>query len=151
MKTDEPTPARPHFSPSSLPSMHTIIHRHQSETFPATKPKSGYRSPHYECMDQPQALKLAVYVPGVDAAGVDVTTQDTDLVVTARKTQHVRINFQTLHLESAQRDYQLKLRLGASYDFENLRAFVAKGVLTIVLPKRRTVLAEPPVRQRQVA
>ena len=131
--------------------MHTIIHRTSHQTFPATEPKPDFRSPHYECQDLPQALKLAVYVPGVEASGVEVTTQGTDLVVTARKTHHVRVNWQALHLESAQRDYQLKLRLGASYDFDHLRAFVAKGVLTIVLPKRRPALADLPARQRQVA
>lgn len=131
--------------------MHTIIHRNQNETFPATKPKSDFRSPHYECMDLPQALKLAVYVPGVEANGVDLTTRDNDLIVTARKTQHIRVNWEALHLESAQRDYHLKLRLGTGFDFDHLRASVAKGVLTIVLPKRRPVLAEPTVRQRQVA
>jgi HSP20 family protein len=154
VKTDEPAPlrasARP-LLPFPFRSMHTIIHRHPSQTFPAAKPKSDFRSPHYECRDLPQALKLAVYVPGVDASGVDVTTRDTDLFITARKSQHVRVNWQALHLESAQRDYQLKLRLGAGYDFDQLRAFVAKGVLTIVLPKRRTALADPPARQRQVA
>jgi HSP20 family molecular chaperone IbpA len=102
-------------------------------------------------MDLPQALKLAVYVPGVEASGIEVTTRGTDLLVTAHKAQLVRVNFQALHLESAQRDYQLKLRLGAGYDLDHLRAFVAKGVLTIVLPKRRSAQADLPARQRQVA
>lgn len=132
--------------------MHTIIHRHQHQRFPAapTAP-ADFRSPHYECRDLPQALKLSVYVPGVDAHGVELTTQDTDLVLTARKPHHVRVNWQPLHLETAQRDYQLTLRLGSNYDFDSLRATISRGVLTIVLPKRRTALADPPVRQRQVA
>jgi HSP20 family molecular chaperone IbpA len=139
--------------------MPTIIHRHDNKRFPALSPSNGpaakptpdFRSPHYECRDLPQALKLDVYVPGVDAAGVELTTRDTDLFVTARKPHHVRVNWQALHLERAQRDYQLKLRLGTGYDFDALRASVTKGVLTIVLPKRRPALAEPPERQRQVA
>lgn len=147
--------------------MHTIIHRHENNRFPALstpnrpalRPANGsaekspedLRSPHYECMDLPQALRLDVYVPGVEAAGVDLTTQGTDLVVTARKPHHVRANWQALHLESAQRDYQLTLRLGAGYDFDTLRASIAKGVLTIVLPKRRPALADRPALQRQVA
>lgn len=131
--------------------MHTIIHRHQHQRFPAAKSQPDFRSPHYECMDLPQALKLAVYVPGVDVTGVDLTTQGTDLLVTARKPHHVRVNWQALHLESAQRDYQLKLRLGTGYDFDHLRATIARGVLTIVLPKRRPALAEPPVPERRVA
>jgi HSP20 family molecular chaperone IbpA len=131
--------------------MHTIIHRHQHQRFPAAKSQPDFRSPHYECRDLPQALKLAVYVPGVDATGVDLTTQGTDLLVTARKPHHVRVNWQALHLESAQRDYQLKLRLGAGFDFDTLRATIAKGVLTIVVPKRRPAHIDPPAPERRVA
>ncbi|WP_438479649.1 Hsp20/alpha crystallin family protein [Oleiharenicola lentus] len=133
--------------------MHTIIHRLNHSRFPASTPESkqAFRSPHYECMDLPQALKLDLYVPGVDASGVDITTHGPDLFVTARKTHHIRANWQALHLETVQRDYQLKLRLGASFDFEALQASVTRGVLTIVLPKKETGLAGLPIRQRQVA
>ena len=88
-------------------------------------------------MDQSAALKLAIYVPGVEASGVEITTVGPDLFVTARKTHHVRPNWQALHLERAQRDYQLKLRLGLGLDYGALEASVARGVLTIVLPKSR--------------
>lgn len=139
--------------------MHMIIHRPHDNRFPALSPSNGpvakaqpdFRSPHYECMDLPQALKLAVYVPGVDAAGVELTTQGTDLLVTARKSHHVRVNWQALHLESAQRDYQLKLRLGGGYNFDALSATIVRGVLTIVVPKRQPALTERPAPQRQVA
>ena len=131
--------------------MHTIIHRHHQSRFPSTESKQDFRSPHYDCMDLPAALKLTLYVPGVDASGVDITTSGPDLFVTARKAHHVRTNWQALHLESAQRDYQLTLRLGVGYDFDTLRASIAKGVLTIVLPKRRPALSDRPALQRQVA
>jgi HSP20 family molecular chaperone IbpA len=131
--------------------MHTIIHRRQHSRFPSAEPKQDFRAPHYECLDLPSALKLVVYVPGVDAAGVDITTQGPDLFVTARKAHHIRVNWQALHLEGAQRDYQLKLRLGLGLDYEALQASVARGVLTIVLPKSRLATASLPARQRQVA
>jgi HSP20 family molecular chaperone IbpA len=132
--------------------MHTIIHRHNHSRFPsAAKPRQDFRSPHYDCMDLSAALKLVVYVPGVDASGVDITTQGPDILVTARKTHHVRANWQALHLESVQRDYQLKLRLGVSFDFEALQASVARGVLTIVVPKKPLLANSVPDRQRQVA
>jgi HSP20 family molecular chaperone IbpA len=131
--------------------MHTIIHRLNQRRFPSAEPKQAFRAPHYECMDLPSALKLAVYVPGVDAGGVEITTQGPDLFVTARKAHHIRVNWQALHLEGAQRDYQLKLRLGLGLDYEALQASVARGVLTIVLPKSRLAGASLPARQRQVA
>lgn len=131
--------------------MHTIIHRLNHSRFPSAEPRQAFRSPHYDCMDLASALKLVVYVPGVDASGVDITTQGPDLFVTARKTHHVRTNWQALHLESAQRDYQLRLRLGVSFEYEALQASVARGVLTIVLPKNRLATASSPAGQRQVA
>jgi HSP20 family molecular chaperone IbpA len=132
--------------------MHTIIHRHQNSRFPRPDAsQEAFRSPHYDCMDLPSALKLVLYVPGVEASGVDITTQGPDLFVTASKTHHVRANWQALHLESVQRDYQPKLRLGAGFDYEALQASVTRGVLTIVLPKSNMASARAPDRQRQVA
>ena len=130
--------------------MHTIIHRHNHRRFPGAEPKQAFRSPHYDCMDLSQAIKLVLYVPGVDACGVEIITQGPDLLVTACKTHHVRINWQSLHLEQAQRDYQLKLRLGLGFDYETLQASISRGVLTIVLPKSVLATASLP-RQRQVA
>ncbi|MBI2496965.1 MAG: Hsp20/alpha crystallin family protein [Opitutae bacterium] len=131
--------------------MHTIIHRLDHSRFPSVEPLQAFRAPHYDCLDLPSALKLVVYVPGVEASGVEITTRGPDIFVTARKAHHVRVNWQALHLESAQRDYQLKLRLGSGLDYEALQASVARGVLTIVLPKHRLAHARPADRQRQVA
>lgn len=129
--------------------MHTIIHRLNHDSFPSPATRAEYRSPLYDCTDLPQAMKLVLYVPGVDASGVDITTLGPDLFVTARKTQHVRANWSALHLESAQRDYQLKLRLGTGYDYTALRATLHRGTLTLLLPKK--ALAALPERARRVA
>ena len=131
--------------------MHTIIHRnHTHFPNPAVVPQD-FRSPHYDCINLAGAVKLLVYVPGVEASGIEITTQGPDVFVTARKTHHVRANWQALHLENVQRDYQLKLRLGLGFDYEALQASVARGVLTIVLPKTQLATSSPPIRQRQVA
>jgi HSP20 family protein len=96
-----------------------------------------FRRPHYDCLDQADAVKLTVYVPGVDAAGVEIASRGPDLTVTARKAHFVRVNFNALHLENAQRDYQLRLRLGHGLDYANLQAEIAGGVLSINLPKKQ--------------
>ncbi len=92
-------------------------------------------------------MKVAVYVPGVEASGVEITLRGPDLVVTARKTHFVRVNWSALHLERAQRDYQLLLRVGNHVDPEGLHAELNDGVLTITLPDK----PEASLRHRRVA
>ncbi len=123
--------------------MHTIIHnaspasRHRRTGSPVSRP--DFRQPSYDCREQPGAVKLTVYVPGVDAAGVEIESRGPDLLITAHKPHFVRVNWQALHLETAQRDYQLRLRLGHGFDYPAMHAELHEGVLTVVLPKRSTV------------
>lgn len=131
--------------------MPTIIHRLDHDRLPCPAQEPGGRLPHYDCIDLPHALKLVVFVPGTDAGGVEISSQGPDLFVTARKPHHVRANWQALHLENVQRDYELKLRLGSGFDFDALQASVIRNVLTIVLPKKPLVATHAPLRQRQVA
>jgi HSP20 family protein len=117
----------------NLPLRSTSNHR-TSGSVPA-----DFRRPNFDCREQGDTLQLVVYVPGVAAAGVEIATRGPDLTVTARKTHFVRVNWQALHLERAQRDYQLRLRLGHGFDYSNLEAHIADGILTITLPKRALV------------
>ena len=133
--------------------MHTIIQpsspasaRRRPDPSPST---SNFRQPSYDCREHPDTVKLTVYVPGVDAAGVEIEARGPDLCVTARKTHFVRVNWQALHLETAQRDYQLRLRLGNGIDYPALHAEIRQGVLTVVLPKRQS--AEDSLLARRVA
>ncbi|HNC23295.1 MAG TPA: Hsp20/alpha crystallin family protein [Opitutaceae bacterium] len=131
--------------------MHTIIHPLRPAHRPSNAEISSFqaelRKPSYDCREHQDAVKLTVYVPGVDAAGVEIEGRGPDLVVTARKTQFVRVNWQALHLEGAQRDYQLRLRLGHGLDYAALTAEIQHGVLTISIPKRATFAESPPARR----
>jgi len=131
--------------------MPAIIPRLIPSRFPSAESKPDYQTPHYDCLDLPSVLQLTLYLPGVDGGGVDIATRGPDLIVTARKARHVRANWQALHLEKVQRDYQLKLRLGLSFNFAALAASLDRGVLTLALPKNRPTSAGLPVRRRQVA
>jgi HSP20 family protein len=108
---------------------------------PAFARKSAFRRPHYDCQEQLGVLKLVVYVPGVAPAGVDLEVRGPDLIITAPKAHPVRVNWRALHLESAQRDYQLRLRLGYSLDYDALHAELHDGVLTIAIPTKTAVAA----------
>ena len=118
---------------------------------PALRPRAAPdslrrdRTPHYECEDLAQMMKLVVYVPGVEARGIEITTHGPDLIILARRMHPGRLNWLALHLEGAQRDYALRLRLGAGFDYRELRAELGDGILTIHLPKRQ------PAARRRVA
>jgi HSP20 family molecular chaperone IbpA len=86
-------------------------------------------------------VRLTVYVPGVDDSAVEIEGRGADLTVLARKERVVRPNFEPLHLEAAQRDYLLRLRLGAGYDFSRMEAELVEGVLTVLVPRRSRTAA----------
>ena len=119
--------------------MHTIINTlptNSRSKAPAAASLDVFRQPAYDCQEHTDAMKLVVYVPGVDASGVEIEGRGADLTVTAKKARFVRVNFTALHLEGAQRDYRLRLRLGTGFDYAAMEAEIASGVLTITLPKR---------------
>lgn len=118
---------------------------------PEPAPAAAFRQPHYDCTEVDDALRLAIYVPGVEASGVEITTLGPDLTVTARKSHVVRVNWQALHLERAQRDYRLKLRLGRGLAYEALHAELRDGVLTLLVPKKPSVPAAEHPRARRAA
>src|SRR5882672_6843189 len=134
--------------------MHTIINalppESRARTAEATSP-DVFRRPNYDCQEQPDALKLVVYVPGVEANGVDIEARSPDLIITARKSHFVRVNWQALHLETVQRDYLLRLRLGTGFDYTGVQAEIHEGVLTVTLPKRLAREAGATTRLRRVA
>lgn len=118
--------------------MHTIMntlpsHTRRTASAPASLP---VRTPHYDCVQEANALKVIVFVPGVDAPGVEISLRGPDLTITARKPHFVRVNWQALHLEKAQRDYQLRLRLGNGLDYDALTAELTDGRLVLTLPKK---------------
>lgn len=118
--------------------MHTIINPPSSRIRSSAKAAASvaaFRQPAYDCHEQGDTMKLVVYIPGVAAAGVEIEGCGADLTVTARKPQVVRVNWKMLHLESAQRDYRLRLRLGTGYDYAAMQAEISHGVLTVTLPK----------------
>jgi HSP20 family molecular chaperone IbpA len=60
------------------------------------------------------------------------------------------VNWSALHLETAQRDYLLRLRLGTRFDHAGMAAEIHESVLTVTLPKLATS-AGPAARLRRVA
>lgn len=133
--------------------MHTIIDNlpTHSRTQAAAASTEAYRQPAYDCQEHADTMKLVVYVPGVDASGVEIEGRGADLTITAKKARFVRVNFNALHLETVQRDYRLRLRLGTGFDFAAMHAEIAQGVLTVTLPKRALLPTSETNRLRRAA
>lgn len=94
------------------------------------------RSPHYDCQQHGDAINLTIFLPGVDASGVEIVIRGPDLIVVGRKSHVVRVNFAAAHLEHAQLDYELRLRLGRELDYAGLSAELADSMLMLHIPKR---------------
>ena len=133
--------------------MHTIINPKNSDrrVRGAELAETGFRKPVYDTQSQGDCMKLVVYVPGVDAAGVSIEASGADLTVTARKTRFVRVNFTSLNLEGSQHDYRLRLRLGRAFAYEAMRAEMHDGVLVVRLPRRTGDMAGHAPRFQRVA
>lgn len=97
------------------------------------------RSPHYDCQQHSDSINLTVFLPQVEASGVEIVVRGPDLVVIGRKSHVVRVNFAAAHLEHAQLDYELRLRLGRSLDYAGLQAELADGVLTLKIAKNSSL------------
>ena len=124
--------------------MHTILNTlptNRRSKAPARASSDAFRQPAYDCQEHADEMKLVVYVPGVDASGVEIEGRGADLTVTAKKARFIRVNFDALHLEGVQRDYRLRLRLGTGFDYASMQADIAHGVLTITLPKHTADVA----------
>jgi HSP20 family molecular chaperone IbpA len=103
----------------------------------AVSPLAGEtRSPHYDCQQHAERIEVTVFLPGVDASGVEIVVRGPDLVVIGRKSHVVRVNFAAAHLEHSQLDYELRLRLGRDLDYSALTAELSDGVLSLNIPKR---------------
>ncbi len=101
-----------------------------------SRPIGATRKPHYDCQQQGETLVMSVFLPGVEASGIEIIVRGPDLIVIGRKHHVVRVNFAAAHLESAQLDYELRLRLGRDFDYAGLDATLADGILTLAIPKR---------------
>lgn len=97
-----------------------------------------FRVPQFDSQSLPHALELQIYVPGVTSRGIEIAFRGTDLFITARKNQVVRANWKSLHLETAQHNYGLQFRLGATLDLSALTAELNDGVLNVTIPVHPT-------------
>ncbi len=101
---------------------------------------TSFRQPHYDSELEDNGLNLSVYLPGVQATGIEITTHGPDLTIMARKFRTVRPNWNALQLERLSADYRLNLRLGRGLDLDRLHAEFLDGTLTLRLPQKASLV-----------
>lgn len=98
-------------------------------------PSDGYCRPRFEWHDQGRATDIEVFVPGVEAGGVEMLVDGNDLLITARRELPVLPNWQAANLPAVRLDYRLRVPLPYDVDSRQIRASLDHGVLTIHLEK----------------
>ncbi|HUG09656.1 MAG TPA: Hsp20/alpha crystallin family protein [Opitutaceae bacterium] len=116
--------------------MHTIILPIQlTKALPAER-TSAFRTPHCDMAGQNGCLEATVYLPGVEARGVELLIAKQEVVVTARKLHPVRTNWIALSLENCTRDYRLRIKTQRRLSAAHVNAEFDDGVLRIRIARR---------------
>ena len=116
--------------------------RDSSDDVPADN--RHFATPPYETEATAAGLRVTVYLPEVDPRAIELVTQGGALTLSAPHRQYVRANFSALHLESAQSDYRLHLRLGDSLDLGAITARYRADRITLDVPKHRIAATRSP-------
>lgn len=118
--------------------MHSLVPaKSRARSVSAAKTNArGFQRPHYDSEMTAEGLSLQVYLPGVAASGVEITTCGPDLTLVARKHRPVRVNWHALQLERVSPDYRLHLKLGQKLDLDAFHAEFLDGTLVLRLPLR---------------
>ncbi len=95
----------------------------------------GFSRPRFEWRDLGNTVEIAVFVPGVDASGVEMVVEGSDLLVTARRQMPVLTNWQPANLPAMRLDYRLRVALPYDVNKRQARATLEHGVLRIHLAK----------------
>ena len=111
---------------------HSRIRPRFDNSEPAT---DGFSRPRFEWHDLGSAVEIEVFVPGVDASGVEMVVEGNDLVVTARRQTPVLTNWQPANLPAMRLDYRLRVPLPYDVNTRQVRATLEHGVLKIHLTK----------------
>lgn len=115
--------------------MHTIIRPIQiTATLPAER-TDAFRKPHCDMAGRNGRIEATVYLPGVEARGVELLLAGEELVITARKFLPVRANWISLSLERRMHNYRLRIKTRRRLHASQVRAEFDDGVLRISIER----------------
>jgi HSP20 family protein len=119
------------------------------EDFPARWPSFQFGRlapamplPAVEMTETDKAYKLSVEVPGMDAADIEVSVHDNNLIISGEKKEEREEKEKGYsYSERSYGAFERRIELPDGADSENIKAEVRKGVLRITLSKDQKAVA----------
>ena len=113
-------------------------------SFARTAPAASRDSDHgvkpvYSLDEKADGYELAVYLPGVDKAGLELTAEAGTITIVGRRAWKQPTSWTGLYRESTDAPYELVLTHDNVVDLDKIQAELRDGVLRIALPKAATV------------
>jgi HSP20 family protein len=105
---------------------------------PACGVNESLQKPLYSVSGTADAYEVRIEMPGVPKTGVKIDFADKVLTVHGERKVATLEGWKSLHRELPSLNYQLRLRLNAPVDEEQLKATMENGILTLLLPVRET-------------
>ncbi|HEX2854592.1 MAG TPA: Hsp20/alpha crystallin family protein [Opitutaceae bacterium] len=95
--------------------------------------------PVYEIKQTTDAYAVTVYLPGVAKDAVEITNEDAQFRVFARRAWQQPANWTAVYRESTDAPYELVLNHDNTIDSDKIAAELVDGVLRVSLPKTEAV------------
>lgn len=95
--------------------------------------------PVYEIQETADAYGVTVYLPGVAKDSLEITNEDAQLRVFARRSWQQPDQWTTVYRESTDAPYELVLSHDNTIDSDKIAAELRDGVLRVSLPKTEAV------------
>jgi HSP20 family protein len=93
------------------------------------------RKPYYEVSESENAYSLTVNLPGVSKDGLEITDENGELRITARRSPALPEGLVALHRETSDAPYNLVLAHDNTVDTGKIEADLKDGVLRLSLAK----------------
>lgn len=107
----------------------------------AARSESGVETvrPRYEVKETDEAFGLTVQLPGVTKENLELTAEDGEIRVFARRSWKQPEGWTSLHRETADAAYELVLSHENAVNIDAIHAELSDGVLRVSLPKAEAV------------
>lgn len=120
---------------------HTLVPSFQraSQSEDAADNQGPAVKPVYEIKETPEAYAVTVYLPGVAKESVEITSEDGQFRIFARRAWQQPEKWTAVYRESSDAPYELVLTHDNAIDADRIVAELRDGVLRVSLPKTEAV------------